>query len=47
MGKESVKAFFPGDHTHTNQAGAKLNAETVVQGIRELKNCELKAYLKE
>jgi len=47
MGTENVNAFFPGDHTHTNQAGAKLNAETVVQGIRELKNCELKVYLKD
>lgn len=47
MGAEKVKAFFPGDHTHSNKAGAKLNAETVVQGIKELKNCELKAYLKE
>lgn len=47
MGQESVNAFFPGDHTHTNQAGANLNAETVVQGIKGLKNCELKAYLKE
>ena len=46
MGAEKVKAFFPGDHTHTNQAGAELNAETIVQGIRELKNCELKANLK-
>ncbi|MDP2058510.1 MAG: GDSL-type esterase/lipase family protein, partial [Flavobacteriaceae bacterium] len=45
MGAEKVKAFFPGDYTHTNQAGAKLNAETVVQGLKELKNCELKAYL--
>jgi len=47
MGAGKVKAFFPGDHTHTNQAGAKLNAETVVQAIKELKNCELKVYLKE
>lgn len=47
MGAEKVKALFPGDHTHTNRAGAKLNAETVVQAIRELKNCELKAYLKD
>ncbi len=47
MGAEQVKAFFPGDHTHTNLAGAKLNAETVVMSIKELKNCELKAYLKE
>lgn len=47
MGAEKVKSFFPGDHTHTNQVGAKLNAETVIQGIRELKGCDLKAYLKE
>jgi lysophospholipase L1-like esterase len=47
MGAEKVKALFPGDHTHTNQAGANLNVETVVQGLQELKNCELKAYLKE
>lgn len=47
MGPDAVKAFFPGDHTHTNAAGAKLNAEIVVQGIRDLKKCELKAYLKE
>jgi lysophospholipase L1-like esterase len=47
MGKDSVKTFFPGDHTHTNLAGAKLNAETVIQGVRELKICDLKAYLKE
>ena len=47
LGVEKVKVFFPGDHTHTNQAGARLNAETVVQGIKELKNCELKAYLKD
>jgi len=47
MGAEQVKSFFPGDHTHTNLVGAKLNAETVAQGIKELKNCELKAYLKE
>ncbi len=47
MGPDAVKAFFPGDHTHTNVAGAKLNAETVVQGIRDLKKCELRAYLKE
>lgn len=45
LGAVKVKTFFPGDHTHTNQTGAKLNAETVIQGIRELKNCELKAYL--
>ena len=47
IGAEKVKVFFPGDHTHTNQTGAKLNAEIVVQGIKKLKSCELEAYLKE
>jgi lysophospholipase L1-like esterase len=44
MGKEKVKTFFPGDHTHTNRAGAELNAKTVAEGIRGLKNCDLRAY---
>jgi lysophospholipase L1-like esterase len=47
MGAEQVKSFFPGDHTHTNSAGAKLNAETVVKAIEDLKGCELRAYLKD
>jgi lysophospholipase L1-like esterase len=44
MGPVTVKGFFPGDHTHTNKAGAILNAKTVAEGIKELKNCDLKAY---
>jgi lysophospholipase L1-like esterase len=44
MGKESVKTFFPGDHTHTNRAGAKLNAQIIAQAIRNLRECELRAY---
>lgn len=45
MGAEKVKAFFPGDHTHTNLEGAKINAESVVEGIKELKDCTLKNYI--
>lgn len=45
LGPEQVKAFFPGDHTHTNLAGAKLNAEAVVTGIKFLSSCNLKDYL--
>lgn len=45
LGPVKVKTFFPGDHTHTNKAGAQLNAENVIQGLRELKDCTLKAYL--
>jgi rhamnogalacturonan acetylesterase len=45
MGAEAVKPYFPGDHTHTNIDGAKLNAEIVVEQIRELKKCDLKKFL--
>ncbi len=44
-GPEKVKAFFPGDHTHTNLEGAKVNAESVVEGIKALKDCPLNKYL--
>ena len=46
MGPEKVKAFFPGDHTHTNLEGAKLNAQSVIEGIIALKDCQLKDYIK-
>lgn len=46
MGSEKVKAFFPKDHTHTNEAGATLNAELVTKGIKDLKGCQLKKYIK-
>lgn len=45
MGAVKVKAFFPGDHTHTNRAGAILNAKTVAEGIRALRKCELGAFI--
>lgn len=45
MGKVSVKAFFPGDHTHTNLLGAKLNALTIAEGIKATKGCGLSPYL--
>lgn len=46
IGSEKVKAFFPKDHTHTNEAGAIFNAELVAKGVRDLKKCELRNYLK-
>jgi rhamnogalacturonan acetylesterase len=46
LGADSVKHFFPGDHTHPNKNGSTLNADLVVKGIKELKNCDLKKYLK-
>lgn len=46
LGPDEVKHFFYGDHTHTNEAGAKLNAEIVVKGVKALQDCALKNYLK-
>lgn len=37
--------YFVKDHTHTNGAGAKVNAATVVEGVRQLKNCPLNGYI--
>lgn len=45
-GAEKVKAFFPGDHTHTNLEGAKVNAESVIAGLKEIKECTLNKYIK-
>lgn len=44
LGADEVKKFFPGDHTHTNEAGAKINAQSVVDGLKAMKNDPLKAY---
>ncbi|MFY1045794.1 rhamnogalacturonan acetylesterase [Chryseobacterium sp. GP-SGM7] len=46
MGAEKVKEFFPKDHTHTNKKGAIVNAELVTKGIKQLKGCELRKYIK-
>jgi rhamnogalacturonan acetylesterase len=45
MGADSVKPFFPVDHTHTNIDGAKLNAAIVIKALKELKPGKLKKYL--
>ena len=36
MGPEAVKPFFPVDHTHTDKAGAQLNAEIVMAELKKL-----------
>lgn len=38
--------FGSKDHTHTIEAGAKLNAEQVVNGIKGIRKLSLKKYLK-
>ncbi|WP_240731415.1 SGNH/GDSL hydrolase family protein [Hymenobacter radiodurans] len=45
MGPEEVAKLFAGDHTHTNEAGARINAESVVAGIKELKRLPLRSFL--
>ena len=47
LGTKTVKEkyFTPADNTHTNKEGARLNAEKVVEGIKELKKIKLKKYL--
>lgn len=48
LGEEKVKPLFGAtDHTHTKLEGAKLNAASVVAGIKELKDCPLANYLKQ
>lgn len=46
MGPDEVRKFFPGDHTHTNVEGAKVNAASVVAGIRMLNELSLNKYLR-
>ena len=46
IGPEKVKSFFPGDHTHTEIEGAKLNAEIVVTELKKVKPSGLKKYYK-
>lgn len=38
LGQEKVQALFGPDHTHTSPAGAELNAELVVAGLKTLKH---------
>lgn len=46
LGQEEVSAkLFLTDHTHTNEAGASINATAVAEGIKQLKKCKLKKYL--
>lgn len=44
--KDVTSKFFLKEHTHTTEAGAKLNAASVAEGIRNLKGCGLKNCLK-
>jgi lysophospholipase L1-like esterase len=41
----AAEYFGPTDHTHTTPAGARLNAQCVVEGLRCLADCRLCDYL--
>ena len=45
MGQEKVKPFFTNDHTHTNFIGAQLNAASVVEGLKLIKDCSLNQFV--
>jgi lysophospholipase L1-like esterase len=48
LGENEVTAkLFLTDHTHTNEAGAIINAQSVAEGIRQLKGIKLEKYLKD
>jgi lysophospholipase L1-like esterase len=40
------KYFTAADHTHTTEAGAKLNAASVIEGLKALKDCPLISFIK-
>ena len=47
LGEDVVKTkYFRTDHTHTLKDGAILNASMVAEGVKSLKKCKLKKYLK-
>jgi len=46
LGTEAVKPFFPGDHTHTDLNGAKLNAQIVMEELQKINPGKLKKYMK-
>jgi rhamnogalacturonan acetylesterase len=46
LGEASVKGMFTSkDRTHTSKQGAQLNAASVVEGIKSLKDCTLSKYI--
>jgi lysophospholipase L1-like esterase len=45
FGPAKVEGFFGDPNTHTNLAGAKMNAESVIEGLQGLQHDPLKKYL--
>ncbi|HZS55594.1 MAG TPA: rhamnogalacturonan acetylesterase [Bryobacteraceae bacterium] len=47
MGPEKVNPLFGDEHTHTTLAGAEINAEAVIEGLKALKSNPLAPYFSE
>jgi len=47
MSELKVEALFADPHTHTSRAGAELNAQCVIEGLRRLKEDPLAGFIKE
>jgi lysophospholipase L1-like esterase len=45
LGQQAVEGFFADPNTHTNLTGAKMNAESVIEGLQGLPHDPLKKYL--
>lgn len=45
IGKDSVKPFFPQDHTHTNFEGANFTAKTIAKILKQDKKIGLRGYV--
>jgi rhamnogalacturonan acetylesterase len=44
LGQEKAATYFH-DYQHTKKIGARLNAECVVEGVKQLKDCALAKFL--
>ena len=46
LGAEKVEPLFGDEHTHTSRAGAELNADCVIEGLKGLRENPLGGYFK-
>ena len=44
LGRETAASYF-NDNQHTTKAGAQLNAQSVVEGLKGLEDCPLAKFL--
>ena len=44
-GLRVIGEYFKRDHTHTSLKGARLNAQSIVDGVKQT-DCPLKNYIK-